>query len=129
MLFRSFRAVTAVTFALFIGTPVAGEEPLKVPVRIAQANGFPSSSGGITSGASERNAATYIAPDERVAHLEAELAKVTARLAAMEQRFNNHSHEVNVTGVGLLSEPINGRRVPLAISPHAVSVRSGPPVQ
>ncbi len=64
---------------------------------------------------------------ERIALLEQQLEQANARLAALEQRLSLHTHDVPFTEVGLLSEPINGRKVTLAISPRTIKVKSSPP--
>jgi hypothetical protein len=71
------------------------------------------------------DAPLQLTPEQRIVKLEQELASVTARLAAMER----HTHEVSVTEVGLLSEPINGRRIVLAINPREGNRRTGPPLR
>ncbi len=59
-------------------------------------------------------------PEQRIALLE-------KRIAAFEARFNVHTHEYQHWAVGLLEEPINGRRIPLAINPRSEKTRTAPP--
>lgn len=77
----------------------------------------------------ERQSTVYVTPEQRIARLEAELARANARVADLERRFSQHGHDVPSVAVGMLSEPLNGRRVELAINPRGTKVRSGPPVQ
>lgn len=82
----------------------------------------------IAASASQQGSSFYVAVEQRISKLEVELQKANARVAALEGRFAQHVHEVPITEVGFLSEPINGRRVPLAISPKMGRSRSGPPI-
>ena len=68
-------------------------------------------------------------PEEQISQLQDQVKELKARLAALEKKFAQHRHEVPVTEVGMLSEPINGRRVSLAISPRSGKGKSGPPVE
>ncbi len=60
---------------------------------------------------------------------EQRIALLEKRIAAFEDRFKVHTHEYSDWAVGLLSEPINGRRINLAISPRVEKPRTGPPQQ
>lgn len=65
--------------------------------------------------------------EERIAKIEAQLAQLNKKLAELERSFKGHAHEVPGVEVGLLSEPINGRRIKLAINPRGIVRRTGPP--
>jgi len=79
------------------------------------------------SAMSEAVTLSQMSIDDRVARLERELAKAQARIEQMDARFKQHTHNYNYTHTGLLNEPLNGRRVDLAISPTAKTSATTPP--
>jgi len=58
--------------------------------------------------------------------IEQKIAQLEKRLAVLEGRFNTHTHEYTLASAGFLSEPINGRRINLAIDPRAAKSQTGP---
>ena len=63
--------------------------------------------------------------DERIARLEAALAQANARIVDLDHRLRAHHHAYTYTHVGMLSEPLNGRTVNLAIMPRQESSQTG----
>jgi hypothetical protein len=90
----------------------------------AQSGGRPPT---VAAQASERAASVYVTPEERIARLEAALAKANARLAALEAKFAQHTHRVPGWEIGMVREKINGRNIELAFGPRRTAVQSGPP--
>ncbi len=68
-----------------------------------------------------------LSPEERIAVLEAALQKAEQRIIALEGRLNAHTHAYQYMVSGLLREPLNGRAVDLAISPHITTGTTSPP--
>jgi hypothetical protein len=79
--------------------------------------------------ATQANAVTRraLSPEERIALLEAALQKAEQRIMALEGRLNAHTHSYQYMLSGLLREPLNGRAVDLAISPHVATGTTSPP--
>ena len=91
--------------------------PGKVPPASAPPNALPAN-------AVTRRALT---PEDRIALLEAALQKAEQRVLALEGRLNAHTHTYQYMLSGLLREPLNGRAVDLAISPHITTGTTSPP--
>jgi hypothetical protein len=68
-----------------------------------------------------------LSPEERIALLEAALQKAEQRIIALEGRLNAHTHTYQYMLSGLLREPLNGRPVDLAISPHITTGTTSSP--
>ena len=68
-----------------------------------------------------------LSPEDRIALLEAALQKAEQRIMALEGRLNAHTHTYQYMLSGLLREPLNGRAVDLAISPHITTGTTSPP--
>ena len=68
-----------------------------------------------------------LSPEDRIALLEAALLKAEQRIIALEGRLNAHTHTYQYMVSGLLREPLNGRPVDLAISPHITTGTTSPP--
>jgi hypothetical protein len=68
-----------------------------------------------------------LSPEDRIALLEAALQKAEQRILALEGRLNSHTHTYQYMLSGLLREPLNGRAVDLAISPHITMGTTSPP--
>ena len=68
-----------------------------------------------------------LSPEDRIALLEAALQKAEQRIIALEGRLNAHTHAYQYMVSGLLREPLNGRAVDLAISPHITTGTTSPP--
>ena len=92
----------------------------------AQAGGRPI---GVGTREAERGPGLHVAPEERIARLEAALAKTNARLAELEAKFQQHTHRVPGWEIGMVREKINGRNLEVAFNPRRMAVQSGPPIR
>lgn len=83
---------------------------------------------GVRDHVAER-AGVYVTPEERIARLEAALARANAKLVGLEAKFAHHTHSVPGWEIGLVREKINGRNIELAFHPRRTIVQSTPPTQ
>lgn len=115
----STRSISALLFVATSMTVVASPAT-------AQAGGRPISAG---TQAVERGPGFHVAPEERIARLEAALAKANVRLAELETKFAQHFHRVPGWEIGMVREKINGRNLEVAFNPRRMTVQSGPPIR